>query len=35
MYVYSDIVELFPVGNSQVSMMGFIPIKSKFQENSN
>ena len=32
MYVYSDIVELSPVGNSQVPIMGFFPIKSKFQE---
>ena len=33
MYVYSDIVELSPVNNSQVPIMGFLPIKSKFQEN--
>ena len=33
MYVYSDIVELSPVGNSQVPSMGFLPIKSRFQEN--
>ena len=33
MYVYSDIVELFQVGNSQVPIMGFLPIKSNFQEN--
>ena len=33
MYVYSDIVELFPMGNSQVLIMGFLPIKSRFQEN--
>ena len=33
MYVYSDIVELSPVGNSQVPIMGFLPIKSNFQEN--
>ena len=32
MYVYSDIVELFPVGNSQVPIMGFLPIRSSFQE---
>ena len=32
MYVYSDIVELSPVGNSQVPIMGFLPIKSNFQE---
>ena len=32
MYVYLDIVELSPVGNSQVSKMGFLLIKSKFQE---
>ena len=31
-YVYSDIVELSPVGNSQVPIMGFLPITSKFQE---
>ena len=34
MYLYSDIVELSPVGNSQVPIMGFLPIKSNFQENS-
>ena len=33
MYVYTDIVELFLVGNNQVSIMGFLPIKSNFQEN--
>ena len=33
MYVYSDIVELSPVGNSQVPIMGFLPIKSNFQDN--
>ena len=33
MYMYSDIVELSPVGNSQVPIMGFLPIKSRFQEN--
>ena len=32
MYVYSDIVKLSPVGNSQVPIMGFLPIKSKYQE---
>ena len=32
MYVYSDIVKLSPVGNSQVPIMGFLPIKSKCQE---
>ena len=32
MYVYSDIIELSPVGNSQVPIMGFFPIKRKFQE---
>ena len=33
MYVYSDIVELSRVGKSQVPIMGFLPIKSNFQEN--
>ena len=33
MYVYSDIVELSPVSNRQVPIMGFLPIKSNFQEN--
>ena len=33
MYVYSDIVELSLVGNSQVTIMGFLSIKSNFQEN--
>ena len=33
MYVYSDIVELSPVGNSQVPIMGFFPINNNFQEN--
>ena len=33
MYVYSVIVELAPVGNSQVPIMGSLPIKSNFQEN--
>ena len=32
MYVYSDIVELSLVGNSQVPIMGDLPIKSRFQE---
>ena len=32
MFVYSDIVELSPVGNSQVPIIGFLPIKSSFQE---
>ena len=32
MYVYSDIVEQSPVGNSQVPIMGFFPIKTNFQE---
>ena len=31
--MYSDIVELSPVGNSQVPIMGFLPIKSNCQEN--
>ena len=30
MYVYSDIVEQSPVGNSHVPIMGFLPITSKF-----
>ena len=30
MYVYSDIVELSPVDNSQVPIIGFLPIKSNF-----
>ena len=33
MYVYLNIVELSPVSNSQVPIMGFLPIKSRFQEN--
>ena len=33
MYVYSDIVEQSPVGNSQVPIMGGFPIKSNFKEN--
>ena len=33
MYVYSDIVELSPVGNSQAPIMGFLSIKSNFQKN--
>ena len=32
-YVYSDIVELSPVSNSQLPIMGFLLIKSNFQEN--
>ena len=32
MYVYSDIVELSPVSNSQVPIMGILPIRSSFQE---
>ena len=32
MYVYSDVVELSPVGNSQVLIMGYFPIKSKFKK---
>ena len=35
MYVYSNIVELSPVGNSPVPIMGFLPIQSNFQENGN
>ena len=34
MYVYSDIVELSPVNDSQVPIMGFFPIISRFQTNS-
>ena len=33
MYVYSDIVELSPVSNSQVPIMVFLLIKSRFQQN--
>ena len=33
MYVYSDIVELSHVGNSQIPIMGFLPITTHFQEN--
>ena len=33
MYVYSDIVKLSPVGNSELPIMGFLPIKSNFQKN--
>ena len=33
MYVHLDIVELSPMGNSQVPIMGFSLIKSNFQEN--
>ena len=32
MDVYSNIVELFLVGNNQVPIMGFLPIRSSFQE---
>ena len=32
MYVYSNIVELSPMDNSKVPIMGFLPIKSNFQE---
>ena len=32
MIVYSDIVEQSMVGNSQLLIIGFFPIKSKFQE---
>ena len=34
-YVYSDIVELFRVNNSQVHIMGLFPIKSQFQNTGN
>ena len=34
MYVYSDIVELSPVSNSQVPIIGFLQIQRNFQENS-
>ena len=33
MYVYSDIVELSPVSNSQVPIMGLLKINRNFQEN--
>ena len=33
MCVYSDIVKLSSVGNSQVPIISFFPIKSNFQEN--
>ena len=33
MYVYSDIIELSHVGNSQIPIMGFLPITTHFQEN--
>ena len=33
LYVYSDIVELSHVGNSQIPIMGFLPITTHFQEN--
>ena len=32
MYVYSDIVELSLVNNTQVPIIGILPIKPKFQE---
>ena len=32
MYVYSNIVELSPVGNSHVPIVGFLPIKSNFHK---
>ena len=32
MYVYSDIVEHFPVGNSQVPIIGFFPIEVTFNK---
>ena len=32
MYVYADIVKLFPVSNSQIPIMDLFQIKSKFQE---
>ena len=35
MYVYSEIVDLFLISNSQVPIMGFLPIKSKFQKSGN
>ena len=31
MYVYSDIVELSPVRNGHVPIMGILPIRSSFQ----
>ena len=33
MFVYSDIVELSYVGNNQVQLIGFFPIKSDFMDN--
>ena len=33
MYVYSEIVELSHVGNSQIKIMGFLPITTHFQVN--
>ena len=33
MYAYSNIVELFPVSNSQVPIMGCLPIYINFKEN--
>ena len=35
MYVYADIVKLFPVSNSQIPIMDLFQIKSKFQEMGN
>ena len=32
-YVYSEIVKLSPVGNSEVPIMGCLPINNNFQEN--
>ena len=32
MYVYLDIVELYHVGNSQISIMWFLPITAYFQK---
>ena len=32
MYFYSDIVKQSPVGNCQVPIMTFLPIKTNFQE---
>ena len=33
MYVYSDIIELFHLSNTQIPIMSFLPITSHFQEN--
>ena len=33
MYVYSDIVELSQVGNSQIPIIRFLPITTHFKEN--